>query len=61
VPAAFSTLLEIFRRQLMPSQQLIKVRAISLRQASRLTHIPTRDLEDLREIVASELVACLIE
>ena len=40
--------LELLGIQLMPPEQLVEVRAIAFRQPRRLTHVPTRDLQQLR-------------
>ena len=41
------SLLELFRRQLMPSQQFVEVSAVALCQAGSLANVATRDLKDL--------------
>ena len=56
-----STSLEIFRRQLMPRQQLVEIRAVALGKPRCLAHVAPGDLQDLREIAARELVARLVE
>src|SRR5215471_17219 len=56
-----SALLELFGCQLMPRQQLVEVGAVTPCQPCGLTHIPSRDLQDLREVAARELIARLIE
>src|SRR5262245_33986937 len=56
-----SALLEFFRRELMPAEQFVEVRAIALGESRGLTHVATRDLQDLREIAACELIARLVE
>jgi hypothetical protein len=40
-------LLELFRRQLMPRQQLVEVCPVAFRQSCRLAHITTGDLQNL--------------
>ena len=41
----------------MPPQQLVEIRAIALREPRRLAHVAARDLQQLRQVVARELVA----
>src|SRR6185312_11852711 len=54
-------LFELFRRQLMPREELVEVRPVALRQPGRLTHVAAGDLQDLRQVAAGELIARLIE
>jgi hypothetical protein len=43
----FLALLELFRRELVPRQQLVEVGAVALRETCRLADIASGDLEDL--------------
>src|SRR5882672_4107652 len=56
-----STRLEVVRRQLVTPEELVEVRAIALGETGRLAHVAARDLQDLREIIARELVARFVE
>ena len=56
-----SALLELVGRQLMAGEELVEVRAVALGEPGRLRDVPARDLQDLREVTAGELVPGLIE
>ena len=55
------TTLEVFRRQLVPRQQLVEVRAVALGEACRLADVAAGDLQDLRKIAARKLITRLVE
>ena len=56
-----SALFEIVGQQLVARQQLVEVGAIAFGQARRLADIAARDLQDLRQIIAREFIARLVE
>ena len=45
---ALAPVLELLGIQLVPPEQLVEVGAITLRQSRGLTHVPTRNLQQLR-------------
>ena len=54
-------LLEVVRQQLVARQQLVEVGAVALREPRRLADVAGGDLQDLRQVVAREFVARLVE
>lgn len=60
-PLFLFEILEQFRVELMPLQQLVEFRAIAFGEPRRLSDIAIGDPQDLREIIALELAPRVLE
>ena len=45
--------------QTVARQQLVEVGAVAFRESCRLADVARRDLQDLRQVIPRELIACL--